>query len=130
MRVPPLLLAAAVRVVPPLQPEGCPPSLARAVARAAAARANATPLACPQDDRGERRKVGARVVGLDDRRLKKARLANKRLVLGELRKLLEAQRASLGQRWRDLQSIAGNRGLDRVWGTISGTSSGASRGLC
>ena len=79
---------------------------------------------------GERRKVGARVVGLDDRRLKKARLANKRLVLGELRKLLEAQRASLGHRWRDLQSIAGNRGLDRVWGTISGTSSGASRGLC
>ena len=84
----------------------------------------------PRKSYSERRKVGARVVGLDDRRSKKAQLASKRLVLGELHKLLEAQRASLGQKWRDLQSIAGNRGLDRVWGMISGTSSGASSGLC
>ena len=83
----------------------------------------------PRKSHSERRKVGARVVGLDDRRAKKALLASKRLVLGELQKLLEAQRDRLGQTWRDLQSMAGNRTLDRVWGMLSGTSSGASRGL-
>ena len=83
-------------------------------------------VCCRKNSKEERRKCGVRIIGLEDRRPKKALSAKRRSVLGELQKFLNAQQEKLGQVWRDLQSMAGYRTLARVWSAIASTVDGKS----